>query len=146
MINLACHLRWKLCTELPKYVQQTGYRKCNNYKDKSLSQFYGQEKRTLLSPESSQSHTSPWLACLLLKYLNCCSCLKGFRKLGANKEFFINVESRNQWSPGVMSFQWGEGGDGGGRNSNNTHAAGRLPAYSTHHPLLLISAHKWSAE
>lgn len=43
------------------------------------------------------------------------------RELGANKEFFINnVESRNQWSPGVMSFQWERGGDGGRRNSNNT--------------------------
>lgn len=147
MINLVCHLRWKLCTELPKYVQQTGYRKCNNYMDKHLSWFYGQQKPTLLSLESSQSHTSPRLACLLLKYLNCCSCLRGFREAGANKEFFINnVESRNQWSPGVMPFQWGRGGDGGRRNPNNTCTAGRLPSHGAHHLLLLISGHKRSAE
>lgn len=44
-------LRWELCTELAKYLQQTGYRKCNNDMGKSLSQFYGQHKLTLLSPK-----------------------------------------------------------------------------------------------
>lgn len=140
MINRICHLRWKLCTELPQCAQQTGYR---NTIITGIQVSLSQQKPTLLSPESSQSHPSPGLACLLLKYLNCCSCLKGFRELGTNKEFFINnVESRNQWSPAVMSAQWGRRGDGGRRNSDNTPSAGRVPSCSTHHLLLLIPAHK----
>ena len=98
-------------------------------------------------PLKVQSHTSLRLACLLLKYLNCCSCLKGFREPGANKEFFINhVESRNQWSPSVTSFHRGRGGDGGRRNSEGPRAAGRLPSRGAHRPPLLPAAHKRCAE